>query len=270
MGRQMGVLGRAQRLRALVFACGLAWFAPTSDLVAATADSFKPFEAAAGSPEPFGLSVSGVLAGNLQDKWLRLARKLDDDGVQIALCDGDRDRCASDAALRFLSIVDSGRLREGRARLGDINRAINLAIRPMSDLAQYGEIDVWASPLATFGRGAGDCEDYAIAKFMALRQAGIAANDLRIVIMRDTIHGEDHAVAAARLDGHWLMLDNQRMALVEDVNVRNYRPLFVFDRSAIMAYSDTPLLANAPERDSRPAEAPATAPGLISIVETTR
>jgi len=77
--------------------------------------------------------------------------------------------------------------REGRARLGEINRAINLAIRPMSDLAQYGAIDVWSSPLVTFANGAGDCEDYAIAKFAALRHAGISPDDLRIVIMRDTI-----------------------------------------------------------------------------------
>ena len=47
--------------------------------------------------------------------------------------------------------------------------------------------------------------------------------DLRIVIMHDTIRGEDHAVAAARLDGHWLTLDNRRMAMVEDAYVRNYR-----------------------------------------------
>jgi len=266
----MGLLGRAPRLRAVAFACGLAWLAPTTDLVAATPDSFKPFEAAARSAEPFGLSVAAVPAGALQDKWLGLARKLDDERVQIALCDGDRERCASDAALQFLTIVDSGRLRDGRARLGDINRAINLAIRPMSDLAQYGEIDVWTSPLVTFDRGAGDCEDYAIAKFMALRQAGIAADDLRIVIMRDTIRGEDHAVAAARLDGHWLMLDNRRMALVEDVQVRNYRPLFVFDQSAIMTYSDTPLLALTPERDSTPAMASTAQPSLIAAFEQTR
>jgi len=266
----MGLLGRAQRLRAVAFACGLAWFAPTTELVAATPDSFKPSEAAALSAEPFGLTVAAAPAGALQDKWLSLARKLDDDGVQIALCDGDRERCASDAALQLLTIVDSGRQRDGRARLGDINRAINLAIRPMSDLAQYGEIDVWTSPLATFDRGAGDCEDYAIAKFMALRQAGVAADDLRIVIMRDTIHGEDHAVAAARLDGHWLMLDNRRMALVEDVNVRNYRPLFVFDQSAFMTYSDAPLLAHAAERDSPPATTLAAQPGLIALVERAR
>jgi len=261
----MGLFGRAQRWRAIMFAWGLAWMAPTTDLAAATPDSFKPFEAAAWSAEPFGLSVAAMPAGALQDKWLRLASKLDDDGVQIALCDGDREHCASDAALRLLTIIDSGRLRDGRARLGDINRAINLAIRPMSDLAQYGEIDVWTSPLVTFERGAGDCEDYAIAKFMALRQAGIAADDLRIVIMRDTIRGEDHAVAAARLDGHWLMLDNRRMALVEDVDVRNYRPLFVFDQSAIMRYADTPLLAHAAERASTPA--PLAKPGLIAAFE---
>ena len=79
-----------------------------------------------------------------------------------------RDRCASPAALKFLAIVDAARLREGRARLGEVNRAINLAIRPVSDLAQYGQVDVWSSPLATLTRGGGDCEDYAIAKFVAL------------------------------------------------------------------------------------------------------
>jgi predicted transglutaminase-like cysteine proteinase len=187
--------------------------------------------------------------------------------VQLALCDGDRERCVSPAALQFLAIVDTARAREGRARLGEINRAINLAIRPMSDLAQYGEIDVWSSPLVTFTHGAGDCEDYAIAKFVALRQAGIAPEDLRIVIMRDTIRGEDHAVAAARLDGHWLMLDNRRMAMVEDGDVRNYRPLFVIDQSGVMRYVDTPLLAGMPGRDPAPSAAlnSAVQPGLISF-----
>jgi hypothetical protein len=64
------------------------------------------------------------------------------------------------------------------------------------------------------------------------------------------------------------MLDNRRMALVEDIHVRNYRPLFVFDQSAIMQYSDTQLLAHAPERDSTPA--PTAKPGLIAAFEPAR
>ena len=59
--------------------------------------------------------------------------------------------------------------------------------------------------------------------------------------MRDTIRGEDHAVAAARLDGHWLTLDNRRMAMVEDAQVRNYRPSFVIDRDGVKRYEDAPM-----------------------------
>src|SRR5260370_15343808 len=185
--------------------------------------------------------------------------------VHVGLCDGDRERCGSPTALKFPAIVDNAKAREGRARLGEINRAINLAIRPMSDLAQYGVIDVWSSPLVTFTNGAGDCEDYAIAKFVALHQAGISPDDLRIVLMRDTIRREDHAVAAVRLDGHWLTLDNRRMAMVEDAYVRNYRPLFVIDQHDVLQYVDTPLLAVVPDPDLAPSLAmnSAVQPGLI-------
>ena len=112
--------------------------------------------------------------------------------------------------------------RLGPVRFGEINRGINLAIRPMEDLAQYGEVDVWSSPLVTFNTGAGDCEDYAIAKYVALQMAGIPAEDLRIVVVLD-LNGDGHAVASVRLDGHWLILNNQQMAMVEDVNARTYR-----------------------------------------------
>src|SRR6267378_1748850 len=262
----MGIFGHSHALRAIVLAWGMACLGPAPDLAAGTLVPSESPEATGGSAEPFGLFASTLAFGSLRDKWQGVARKLDDEMVQLALCDGDRDRCVSPAALQFLAIVDNGRARDGRARLGEINRAINLAIRPMSDLAQYGEEDVWSSPLVTFASGAGDCEDYAIAKFVALRQAGISPDDLRIVVMRDTIHGEDHAVAAARLDSHWLTLDNRRMAMVEDAYVRNYRPTFVIDQYGVMQYMETPLLASAPDRDPAPPLAlnSAVLPGMLS------
>jgi predicted transglutaminase-like cysteine proteinase len=248
----MQLFGRAHALRAAVLACVVTWLGPATGLMAGTPDSAAITEPASIPAEPFGLSASRIYAGHLHQKWLGLARKLDDEAVQLALCHGNRDGCASEAALQFLAIVDSARARDGRARLGEINRAINLSIRAMSDFAQYGQIDIWSSPLVTFYRGAGDCEDYAIAKFVALREAGVPTDDVRIVIMRDTIRGEDHAVAAARLDGHWLILDNRRMAMIEDSTVRNYRPLFVIDQSGIMRYADPPLLAAAQGHEVAP------------------
>ena len=252
--------------RAAVLALGLICFGPAANLNAGTLISPGTLNAVRKSAEPFGLIAIKLSAGGLNEKWNGLERKLEDDMVQLALCDGDRERCVSPAALQFLAIVDGARARDGRARFGEINRAINLSIKPMSDMAQHGQIDVWSPPLATFAAGAGDCEDYAIAKFVALRQAGVAPDDLRIVIMRDTIRGEDHAVAAARLDGRWLMLDNRRMAMVEDADVRNYRPTFVIDRTGIMQYADAPLLASAPGRDLAPSSTQdlAVQPGLIS------
>lgn len=161
----------------------------------------------------------------------------------LALCEENRANCTSPAAPQFLAIVDNAKARHGRARLGEINRAINLAIKPVSDISQHGATDVWSSPLATFASGAGDCEDYAIAKFVALRQAGIPLEDVKLVILRDYLRGEDHAVVAARLDGHWLTLDNQRMATIDDAQIRNYKPLFVIDRNAVMKYVEIPELA---------------------------
>jgi predicted transglutaminase-like cysteine proteinase len=252
-GCQMEFLGQARAWRGALLAFAMICFGPAMASAADATNVVDDLDGASLSAEPFGLAASPVSGGGLQAKWLGVAHKIDDERVQLALCDGDHARCASDAALKLLGIVDEARARDGRGRLGEINRAINLAIHPMSDLAQYGEIDVWSSPLVTLDHGAGDCEDYAIAKFVALQLAGIAAEDLRIVVMRDLLQGKDHAVAAARLDGRWLMLDNRRMAMIDDAHVRNYRPLFVIDQSTVMKYSDTPLSADLRDHDSAPA-----------------
>jgi predicted transglutaminase-like cysteine proteinase len=260
----MGFFRNARALRAAMLACGMVWLGPAGISVAGPAGIPYGRSPTVTSDEPFGLYTTPVYSGGLRRKWLGVAHKLEDERVQLALCDGDRERCVSEAALKFLRIVDSGRQRDGRARLGEINHAINLAIRPMEDLAQYGEVDVWSSPLVTFNTGAGDCEDYAIAKYVALQMAGIPAEDLRIVVVLE-LNGEGHAVASVRLDGHWLILDNQRMVMVEDVNARSYRPRFVIDASGVMEYSNTPLPVSAPERNNKgPVAAIAAQPGSVT------
>lgn len=242
---------RSLAMTAVTLACSLAAVAPFARVGAAPLLSPGPAGLMRQSGEPFGLPTSLVTEGDLHDKWLGVQRRLADELVQLAICEGNRAGCASPEALRFLAIVDAGRARNGRARLGEINRAINLAIRPGSDLATYGETDVWASPLTMLAKGRGDCEDYAIAKFVALRQAGIAPSDLRIVVMHDLLGGEDHAVVAARLDGHWLTLDNRRMAMIEDTDIRSFRPTFVLDQRSVSKYAASPLLAEATWRPAR-------------------
>jgi predicted transglutaminase-like cysteine proteinase len=243
--------------RAFVLLFGLVLAGSAAELRAGTLLSPGPGILVRKSAEPFGVFAYTISNGNIRQRWFKLKNKLDDEMVQLALCDGDREGCVSPAALKLLAIVDQARAREGRARLGETNRAINLAIRAASDASLWGEDDVWSSPLATFQRGAGDCEDYAIAKLAALRLAGVAPEDLRIVVVRDIRVGEDHAVVAARLEGHWLMLDNRKMAMVEDSDARTYQPLFVLYQSAVLKYVDEPAFA-----------APGNRPAVIAANES--
>ena len=64
---------------------------------------------------------------------------------------------------------------------------------------RYGA-DFWASPLQTLGSGAGDCEDYAIVKYVVLRELGITADDPRLIIVQDQKRETGHAVVSTTID----------------------------------------------------------------------
>ena len=194
--------------------------------------ALAPVEAAAppalAAPDhgPFGTTAAHN--GAMSAKWRGLQPAIQMEARILELCRSDRLLCPP-AAARFLAIVETARTRSGRARVGEVNRAINLAIRPASDAARYQVADVWTTPLMTFAARAGDCEDYAIAKYVALREAGLAPQDLRIVILHDASINQDHAVAAARVDGQWLILDNRHMTLLTDSEIANMTPLVALD-----------------------------------------
>lgn len=187
---------------------------------------------------PFGLAAAD--SGSFSVRWRLLQPVIGIERQILALCRTNPAVCPAEAE-KFGAIVDAARSRDGLARVGEVNRAVNLAIRPVSDQEQYGVPDIWASPLSTFGTGAGDCEDYAIAKYVALREAGMAIDDLRLVVVYNRPAHENHMVAAARVDGRWRILDNRTMRLVADDEIADYTPLAVLDSA-----DPAPTIAAAP------------------------
>ena len=184
------------------------------------------------SAEPFGLNTEQVATGEVLTKWNGVEADIRAENDILALCRTNPAQCPP-AARNFLAIVAQGRAHTGRARIGIINRAFNLAIRPMSDLAQWGVLDRWSAPLETFTTGRGDCEDYAIAKYVALTQAGVAAEDVRLIIVHDLAVDENHAVVATRLNGNWIILDNRWLTLVKDSEMPRMVPLFALDQTGV-------------------------------------
>jgi predicted transglutaminase-like cysteine proteinase len=164
------------------------------------------------------------IAAIWHDELARIA--IDQEAVHA--CAGDpRPDCG--AALKLIAIVDEARSYHGRALLGHINRAINLLLRPTPG--------AWLSPLDVLRLGDGDCKDYALAKYFALRQAGVEAERLRLVIVHNKRRAEDHMLVAAYEAGNWLILDNRTMALVTDADASAvYAPLFVLDERGTRRY----------------------------------
>jgi predicted transglutaminase-like cysteine proteinase len=193
--------------------------------------------------EPFGLAAISVTGGNVLTKWRRVETDIRADNEVLARCRDTTERCPA-AARDFLAIIARGRAQTGRTRIGVINRAINLAIEPMSDLAQWGVPDRWSAPLETFATGRGDCEDYAIAKYVALTAAGVAPEDVKLIIVRNTAVEEDHAVVAVRLDGSWIVLDNRWLTLVADNEMEQATPRFVLDGDGVRQFVRPSLIAS--------------------------
>lgn len=206
--------------------------------------------------EPFGLFTFRAPEGLLWRKWRGIEADMAKEQTVLDRCREDIESCPSYAA-QFLRLIEAVKSRSGRARLDEANRAVNAAVRYVSDYAQHGEVDRWSAPLATFATAKGDCEDYAIAKYVALREAGFPSDELRLVLVRDRAVGQDHAVLAAHLDDHWLILDNRSSELIEDANASSFTPLFAINHRGVHLFA-APYAKRAPgagEVEAAPAAA---------------
>jgi predicted transglutaminase-like cysteine proteinase len=95
----------------------------------------------------------------------------------------------------------------------------------------WGTESYWETPFE-FLRRNGQCQDYAIAKFLLLRAAGVPNDAMRVVIVRDTISRLDHAVLVVAVDGQGLVLDNLTASVLPADAVRHYLPYYSINETA--------------------------------------
>lgn len=88
--------------------------------------------------------------------------------------------------------------------LSQVNNLVN-RVRYVSDGA-----DTWSTPTEFLRRG-GDCEDFAIAKYLLLRQLGVPASQMRIVVTRPP-NSEPHAILLVETANGTVALDNLRQS----------------------------------------------------------
>lgn len=78
-------------------------------------------------------------------------------------------------------------------KINRINDFFNRKIVFVDDVDAWGKTDYWATPLESLGRGRGDCEDFAIAKYVSLRSLGVPLDKLRLTYVRAQLGGGSQA-----------------------------------------------------------------------------
>lgn len=79
-------------------------------------------------------------------------------------------------------------------QLKAVNQFFNLRLRFRDDIQLWRVKDYWATPVEALFRGAGDCEDFAIAKYFSLRQLGVPSEKLRITYVKALRQNQAHMV----------------------------------------------------------------------------
>lgn len=123
------------------------------------------------------------------------------------------------------------------ARLQAINQLFNERIVFAEDIDTTGQVDHWSSPIETLARGAGDCEDYAIAKYFSLIVAGVPSARLRMVYVKADLGGSvrAHMVLAyyPRPEAEPLILDNLDPVIKPASARRDLSPVFSFNAEGL-------------------------------------
>jgi len=140
-----------------------------------------------------------------------------------------------------------------------VNDFFNRRIRFGEDSDIWGKRDHWATPLETLGRGAGDCEDFAIAKYVTLKLLGIPSEKLRMTYVKARIGGpQSNLVQAHMVLSYYpapgdepLVLDN----LISDIRPASRRSdltmVFGFNTEGLWVGGVNPRAASASQRLSK-------------------
>lgn len=137
-------------------------------------------------------------------------------------------------------------------RLAAVNQFFNRRITFALDRDTWSQEDHWASPLELLSKQAGDCEDYAIAKYFSLLATGMPGTQLRLVYARLQIGGpsgvaQPHMVLAfyAAPGTEPLILDNVNPDIRPVSRRLDLTPAFSFNREGLWQGVDGPLVGDA-------------------------
>ncbi len=119
-------------------------------------------------------------------------------------------------------------------KLQEINRFYN-QFQYIEDIDQWGQKDYWATPEEFLGLQKGDCEDFVISKYFALRKLGVPDERLFLTYVKHIELNVAHMVLSyfETPSSIPLILDNYNPAIVEGSKRRDLLPVYSFNAQSL-------------------------------------
>ena len=163
---------------------------------------------------------------------------------------------AAETVAAWRRMMEESRSLPDADKLDKVNAFFNRRVLFESDIVVWQQEDYWATPLEFMGRGAGDCEDFSIAKYITLQMLGISNEHLRLIYVRARVSSS--TTVAHMVLGYYpqptdepLILDN----LITSVRPASQRgdlaPVFSFNSAGLWVGGATASAADPTARLSR-------------------
>lgn len=141
-------------------------------------------------------------------------------------------------------------------KIGMVNDFTNQHVLFVDDINLWGVDDYWASPLETFGKGAGDCEDFSIAKYTLLKKLGVPQEKLRLTYVRARMSSGNirpHMVLAyySTPSSDPLILDNLNFEMLPASKRSDLFPVFSFNEKGLFMANNPTMRAGSPNNISK-------------------
>lgn len=166
---------------------------------------------------------------------------------------------AADTVAAWRRMLEESRPLGEPKKLETVNTFFNRHILFEDDMVVWQQADYWASPLEFMGRGAGDCEDFAIAKYMSLLLLGVPNERLRMIYVRARSGGpSSHQSQAHMVLGYYaqplaepLILDNLIGSIRPATQRADLTPVFSFNNEGLWVPGASASAADPTARLSR-------------------
>ena len=142
---------------------------------------------------------------------------------------------ASNRVLSWQALVKSAHSLPEKEKLKRVNDFFNQQVEFVDDEYLWGMVDYWATPLEVLAKGAGDCEDYSIAKYFTLRELGVSDSKMRITYVKAIELNQAHMVLTyfERPGAVPVVLDNLNPIIKLASKRRDLLPVYSFNGSGL-------------------------------------